>query len=285
MRLSLHRQFGGLAVFAVCLGMVGCGSKSAKVDVPNTAVTTAPETKDPVAEERAKLSPDDRASVEAQEWCVVSNEGRLGAMGAPIKLMMGGKPVFVCCEGCVKTAEKDPDATLAKLAELKAKKAATASSSAMAAPATTTPATATAETTAAAPAAPAKAPGKLVDAKEALKNPKVVLASTKITGEDPLTASMQAYFSVRAKAQILNFQNQVKITRALYDDKPLPYDEFAKLAEQMKIEFIDVLPWQMIGYDATTSELVILEDKGVKIQHFKAKNIPLEAGDEKFDTP
>lgn len=79
--------------------------------------------KDEVAEERAKLSPDDRKLVEAQEWCVVSDDERLGSMGAPIKLMIKETPVFVCCKGCKKKAESDPDKTLAKLAELKVKKA------------------------------------------------------------------------------------------------------------------------------------------------------------------
>ena len=134
-------------------------------------------------------------------------------------------------------------------------------------------------------AATPKAPARLVDATEALKNPKVIVASTKITGEDPLTAAFQAYFSVRAKAQILNFQNQVKISRELNDGKPLKFEQFMELVQQLKIEFIDLPPWQMLGYDSKTSDLVLLEDKAVKIAHYKSANIPLDAGDEKYDTP
>ena len=86
--------------------------------VPATGVT------DDVAAERAKLSPEDRALVDAQEWCAVSTDERLGAMGPPLKLDINGQPVFVCCKGCKRKAEANPDKTLATVAELKAKKAA-----------------------------------------------------------------------------------------------------------------------------------------------------------------
>jgi len=76
-----------------------------------------------VAAERAKLSPDDRALVEAQEWCVVSDGERLGSMGPPIKLTVKGQSVFVCCKGCQRKALSDPDKTIAKLEELKARAA------------------------------------------------------------------------------------------------------------------------------------------------------------------
>jgi hypothetical protein len=90
------------------------------------ATPAAPEkpAKDPDAEikaERAKLSPEDRALVEAQEWCVETND-RLGKMGPPIKIMIKDKPVFLCCDGCEDKAKADPDKTLAKVEELKAKK-------------------------------------------------------------------------------------------------------------------------------------------------------------------
>ncbi len=151
-------------------------------------------------------------------------------------------------------------------------------------PAQPAPTTQPATTEPAKPAIP-KSPGRLVDATEALKNPKVVVASTKIDGDDPLTAAMQAYFSVRAKAQILNFQNQVKISRELNDGKPLKYEQFMELVQMMKIEFMDLPPWQMLGYDTKAGTITLLEDKSVKIAHYKQSNIPLDAGDEKFDTP
>lgn len=72
------------------------------------------------AEGMAELAPDDRQLAEAQGFCVVSDEP-LGSMGAPIKLMVDGQPVFVCCKGCEKKALADPAKTLAKIEELKAR--------------------------------------------------------------------------------------------------------------------------------------------------------------------
>ena len=67
----------------------------------------------------AKLSPEDRKAVEAQKYCAIAEGSFLGSMGAPIKLVMEGKPVFLCCKGCVKKAEANPAATLAKVEALK----------------------------------------------------------------------------------------------------------------------------------------------------------------------
>ena len=107
-------------------GLTGCvgSSGAAKVATPATTVTTTKSEAAPtdeVVQERAKLSPEDRKLVEAQEWCVISSDEKLGSMGAPIKLDVKGQPVFVCCAGCKRKALADPDATLAKVAELKAK--------------------------------------------------------------------------------------------------------------------------------------------------------------------
>ena len=105
------------AVLAVgVVFLAGCDTGSTRPAASGQANTA-----DTVAAERAKLSPEDRALVDAQEWCVVQTDERLGSMGAPIKLDIKGQPVFICCKGCQKKAEKDPDATLAKLEELKAK--------------------------------------------------------------------------------------------------------------------------------------------------------------------
>lgn len=71
--------------------------------------------------ERAKLSAEDQRLVAAQEFCPISPEARLGSMGSPVKIMVEGNPVFLCCKGCQKKALANPDQTLAKVEELKAK--------------------------------------------------------------------------------------------------------------------------------------------------------------------
>ncbi|MCA9194169.1 MAG: hypothetical protein KDB03_20510 [Planctomycetales bacterium] len=69
--------------------------------------------------ELAKLSPEERASAEGQKYCAIAKGSFLGAMGAPIRLELEGKPVYLCCEGCVAKAKADPKATLAKVEELR----------------------------------------------------------------------------------------------------------------------------------------------------------------------
>jgi multidrug efflux pump subunit AcrA (membrane-fusion protein) len=67
----------------------------------------------------AKLSPEDRSIAEAQGFCPVLSDNRLGAMGKPVKVLVKGQPVFLCCKGCVNKALADPAKTLAKAEEAK----------------------------------------------------------------------------------------------------------------------------------------------------------------------
>ena len=116
-----------VAGFTLVIGMlaIGCSSSS-----PDTANSKSPETKsahgdhehgkggsDAMAKmkaELAKLSPEDAASAEKQHMCPVSGE-MLGTMGPPIKLDLNGKQVWICCDHCKETIEKDPEKYLAKL--------------------------------------------------------------------------------------------------------------------------------------------------------------------------
>jgi hypothetical protein len=73
----------------------------------------------------AKLSPEDRKLAEEQHFCAVETKSRLGSMGAPHKVMLKGQPVFLCCDGCETKAKAHADRTLAKVQQLRAKKAQT----------------------------------------------------------------------------------------------------------------------------------------------------------------
>ncbi len=53
----------------------------------------------------------------AQHVCPITGLP-LGEMGVPVKIMLRGRPVFLCCQGCVNSAENDPDGTLKKLANV-----------------------------------------------------------------------------------------------------------------------------------------------------------------------
>src|SRR5262245_45478731 len=68
-----------------------------------------------------KLGAEDRKLAEGQRFCAVMNGSRLGSMGAPVKIMVKDEPVFLCCKGCSKKALNNPDQTLAKVKELRAK--------------------------------------------------------------------------------------------------------------------------------------------------------------------
>jgi hypothetical protein len=68
-----------------------------------------------------ELPPVDRVLAEQQQFCPVLEGSRLGSMGKPIKVMLNGHPVFVCCKSCVKQAEAEPEMMLQRVAELKSK--------------------------------------------------------------------------------------------------------------------------------------------------------------------
>lgn len=62
----------------------------------------------------AKLSEEDRAAAMKQHICPVSGE-MLGTMGTPSKVALDKQDVWICCDGCKKDLQADPDKYLAKL--------------------------------------------------------------------------------------------------------------------------------------------------------------------------
>jgi len=63
----------------------------------------------------SELSDEDRALAESQRICPVTKMA-LGSMGVPKKVDVGGRPVFICCEGCRGSLLEEPDNYLANLA-------------------------------------------------------------------------------------------------------------------------------------------------------------------------
>ena len=61
-----------------------------------------------------QLSQEDWLPARAQGICPVT-ESALGSMGVPVKITLRGKPVYLCCQGCVGKAKLDPEGTLKKL--------------------------------------------------------------------------------------------------------------------------------------------------------------------------
>lgn len=112
---------GSLALSIGTFLAIGCGEAPA----PAPATPAAPAANSASGEEAkfakaiAELPEEDRPIATAQKFCAVENKSRLGSMGMPFKVMIEDKPVFLCCEGCKDEALKDPQATLAKVEELK----------------------------------------------------------------------------------------------------------------------------------------------------------------------
>lgn len=62
----------------------------------------------------SKLSAEDKVLASKQHTCPVSGD-MLGTMGKPIKVSIKGTDVWICCNGCKKELEKNPDEFIAKL--------------------------------------------------------------------------------------------------------------------------------------------------------------------------
>lgn len=71
----------------------------------------------------AQLTPENRKQAERQKVCAVQTGNRLGVMGVPVKIVIKGQPIWLCCADCREKALADPDKTLAQAKELKAKAA------------------------------------------------------------------------------------------------------------------------------------------------------------------
>jgi multidrug efflux pump subunit AcrA (membrane-fusion protein) len=96
------------------------GPNGAKADVTNIRPSTPQDPKAKIKAGLARLSIEDRALAESQKFCPILTGNLLGSMGPPVKVMVDGQPVFLCCGGCKQKALDNPQQTLAKVAELKA---------------------------------------------------------------------------------------------------------------------------------------------------------------------
>jgi YHS domain-containing protein len=109
---SLSTCFG-FGLLTILSALAGCSRQGAEPGAtgPKSAAKASDE-----APGLAELGEVDRQLATAQRTCPVS-DALLGTMGAPYKMTVEGKPVFLCCEHCKSEVEKDPDAILANLAK------------------------------------------------------------------------------------------------------------------------------------------------------------------------
>jgi hypothetical protein len=112
----------------------GSGSKSAG-NTFSTVRPTTPEDEDAkLLAALRKLSPEDRTLADQQRVCPILEGSRLGSMGIPLKVIIDGKPVFVCCPACEGSARAKPQETLQKVEKLKSRPAAPPSTPARSTP-------------------------------------------------------------------------------------------------------------------------------------------------------
>jgi hypothetical protein len=112
-----------LSTLVLAVALASSAGTLAQGQRPSDAfVAAAPADNDAkIQENLAKLSPEDRKLAESQKYCAVEEENRLGAMGKPVKVMLNGQAVFLCCKGCLKQARANPEQTAAKAKELQEK--------------------------------------------------------------------------------------------------------------------------------------------------------------------
>ena len=84
------------------------------VDVPLPAGVGVDNEAAAIAQSLSKLSDGDLQLARKQTICPVA-QLKLGTMGAPIKVNVDGRSVFICCEGCRAELLKEPSKYLARL--------------------------------------------------------------------------------------------------------------------------------------------------------------------------
>ena len=173
-------------------GSSGGGSTPSKTVRPSTPEDT--DAKIDLA--LAKLKPEDRKLAASQKFCPILTESRLGSMGVPIKVIVNDQPVFVCCNGCTKQAAKEADATLKKVADLRAGKQRDGEKK-----------TASANTSSPS-AKPAMSP----------KQEKIAKALAKLSPEDRAAAEKQKLCVVMKKSELGSMGVPIKL---MQDGKPL----------------------------------------------------------------
>ncbi len=64
------------------------------------------------------LTESDRAGIARQRVCPVLG-GQLGSMGTPVKLLVAGQPVYLCCQGCIGKVRENPQRYLSNAAPVR----------------------------------------------------------------------------------------------------------------------------------------------------------------------
>jgi hypothetical protein len=64
----------------------------------------------------AELDPSDQARIARQRVCPVTG-AELDSMGGPVKVLVGGTPLYLCCKGCLGKVQIAPEKYLQKASQ------------------------------------------------------------------------------------------------------------------------------------------------------------------------
>ncbi|WP_417389035.1 hypothetical protein [Gimesia sp.] len=115
----------------------------------------------------------------------------------------------------------------------------------------------------------------VVDAKKALENPDIEIVDGKIKGVDPFTQAGSAYVSMASRVSTLGMQQAIQHHKVLNERFPT-YDEYMQMMKENRIEFAELPPYKMYGYDAESGNILVLQDNRKKEELYKKAGIPLD---------
>lgn len=105
----------GRLIFICCKGCENRLVAEPDKHLANLNQTTPHKGEDPIiVAALAKLPAEDQALAASQRICPVTKL-LLGSMGAPVKVNVDGRPIFICCKGCESRLLAKPDKYLANL--------------------------------------------------------------------------------------------------------------------------------------------------------------------------
>jgi hypothetical protein len=91
------------------------------------------------------------------------------------------------------------------------------------------------------------------------------VATQKITANDPLTLSGNAYVTAIGKTSMIQIDHALNLYKATNDRYPKDYDEFmAEIIKANNIALPQLPAYQKYGYDEKEHKLVILQDDKLK---------------------
>ncbi len=103
-----------LLAFTMTAALSGCSKAPETAANPSVPAIAPADGHEMASAAAVPLSTEDQALADRQKVCLVGGEA-LGSMGTPVKVMLGDRAVFLCCEGCRGAVEANPEKYLAML--------------------------------------------------------------------------------------------------------------------------------------------------------------------------